>query len=179
MIRADYQKLTKTLLNDKRVQRLKAAFDELPEYNLPLKALRDEAEMIHKIRKTRFLNASDPNFSTHVVEALLLDQQHRARLTEMLMSCISVTRNLGHAIDNLEGYLLMQYSSEISCIRTKQERVDFIKHVILKDCVRYIQKVSMLKEILDVVILDIDKAGFMYKNLISAVETATGRRSIL
>lgn len=175
----DLLRIKRRLQKDKRAQRLKDSFDRLSQYNLPLRELYDEVERIHMARKTRHLDKRSDTFVQDVTEALIGDQSDRGRLSEILMACVNVIRELEDALENLEGYMLIEYATEMSAIRTKSERSTFIRQHVLNTFHKYVQRVSRVKGAVEIVIVDIDKAGFMYKNLIEVVKLAAGRREVM
>lgn len=175
----DLLRIKRRIQKDKRVRRLETAFDRLPEYNIPIKDTYEEIERIHMTRKTRHLDKSSGTFVQDVTEGMLDDQSNRSRLTEILMSCVHALKNLSSSLDTLEGYLMVEYADELSAIRTKGERSDFIEHHVLSKYHKYVDRVSRIKEAAELVMIDIDKAGYMYKNLIESVKLAAGRREVM
>lgn len=175
----DLLRIKRKLREDKRVEKLDRAFRDLPEFNLPMRDIYEEIKTIHALRKTRTLNKGSSTFTQDIVEALLDDQAYRARLTEIMIMTVKAIRNLEDTLDSLEGYLMVQYGAELSTIRTKGEREKFIEHHVLTKFSRYMDNAQQLKESAELVIVDIDKAGFMFKALIEAVKLATGRKEIL
>lgn len=175
----DLLRIKRRLQKDKRVKRLEDAFERLAEYNIPVKTVYEEIERIHMTRKTRHLDKSSGTFVQDVIEGMLDDQANRSRLTEILMSCVHAQKNLTSSLDTLEGYLMVEYASELSVIRTKGERVSFMAHHVLSKYHKYIDRVSRVREAAEMVTVDIDKAGYMYKGLLEAVRLAAGRREVM
>lgn len=175
----DILRIKRTILKDKKVKRLSKAFDELSQYNMPTKKLIEEIESIHMTRKTRHLEKESSTFVQDITEGMLNDQASRSRLTEILMGCVHVIRNLENSLESLEGYLQVEYATQLSSIRTKGERTSFLQHHVLSKYHKYIDKVSRVKEAAELVMVDIDKAGYVYKNLIEAVKLAAGRREVM
>lgn len=177
--RQDMLRIKRLILKDKRVQRIERAFEELAEYNLPIKDMYEEIDRIHMTRKTRHLDKSSETFVQDIIDGMLNDQSSRSRLTEILMSCIHASRNLSSSLETLEGYLQIQYADQLGAIRTKAERTSFIEHHILSKYHKYIDRVTRIKEAAELVMVDIDKAGFVYRNVIEAVKLAAGRREVM
>lgn len=175
----DLLRIKRIIQKDKRVRRLESAFDELAEFNLPIKDMYDEIERIHMTRKTRHLDKDSGTFVQDVIDGMLNDQANRSRLTEILMSCLHAKRNLASSLENLEGYLMIEYATQLGAIRTKGERASFISHHVLNKYHKYIDRVSRIKEMAELVTVDIDKAGYNYKNIIEAVKMIAGRREVM
>lgn len=168
--------IRKLIRRDKRLSDLEDRFNNLPYYQINGKELHAEIKRIHMVRKTRQLNRKSKTFVGDITESLIDDQAHRSRLTEILMECVKIIRNLENTLESIEGHLLLEYSELLSEIRTKSERESFIHHNILKEYFKHIEKVERIKQVAEFVIVDIDKAGYMLKNLIEAVKLAAGRR---
>lgn len=175
----DMLRIKRIITKDARLKKLDVSFENLPQYNIPVKNIFEEIERIHMTRKTRHLNRKSASFVQDITEGLIDDQANRSRLTEILMSCIHTMRNLNSTLDSLEGYLLVEYAAQLSSIRTKAERVGFIQYHILVKYKRYIDRVQRVKEAAELVIVDIDKAAWMYRNLIESAKLASGRREEL
>jgi len=175
----DLLKIKRIIAKDKRVGKLDDAFQELSEFNLPIRDMYEEIERIHMTRKTRHLDKSSDTFVQDVIEGMLNDQANRSRLTEILMTCLHAKRNLSSSLESLQGYIMIEYSAQLSTIRTKGERVNFIEHHVFSKYHKYIDRVTRIKEAAELVTTDIDKAGYMYKGLIEAVKLAAGRREVM
>ena len=178
----DKQRLShirKRIRQDRRLEKLDHAFNSLPEYNLNRNELYEEIQRIHMVRKTRHLDKRAKTFVEDITEGLIDDQSHRARLSEILISCVRVIRNLESSLETMEGHLLIEHSELLSEIRTKGERQSFIHHHILSKYLKYVDRIDRVKAAAEIVIIDIDKAGYMYKNLIEAVKLSTGRKEIV
>jgi hypothetical protein len=169
------QLLKCTLIKDKRAKRIKQAFDTLPEFNLNCRELNEEITTIHAVRKTRGLDRRSDTFIQDLINGMIDDQAQRSRLVEILMVCVKTIRNLEDTLDSLSGYLQMEYSEQIASVaKTKAERSSFIENQVLRKFRKYVAKVDTIKETTALVITDIDKAGFVYKNLIEAVKLSSG-----
>lgn len=179
MDKQDMLRIKRMILKDKRVLKLDRAFSQLAEYNLPLRDMFEEIERLHMTRKTRHLDKQSETFVQDIVDGMINDQSSRSRLTEIMMSCVHSVKNLEQSLDMLEGYLLLEYSSTLSNIRTKAERQSFMRHHILTKYRRYVNRVNRVKDAAELVITDIDKAGYYYKNLIETVKLAAGRREVI
>jgi hypothetical protein len=172
------QYLRKTIRQDSRLVRLDTAFDELPEYSLNANELYEEIKRIHMVRKTRHLDRKSKTFVDDVTEGLLDDQAHRSRLSEILISCVQIIRNLENTLDSMEGHLLIEYNELLSEIRTKSERQTFVRTNVLNKYLRYVDKIDRVKQTAEIVITDIDKAGWMYARLMDALKLSSGRKEV-
>jgi hypothetical protein len=170
------QYLRKTIRKDPRLMRLDAAFDELPEFSLNANELYEEIKRIHMVRKTRHLDRRSKTFVDDVTEGLLDDQAHRSRLSEILISCVQIIRNLENTLESMEGHLLMEYDDLLREIRTKGERQTFVRTNVLNKYLRYVDRIDRVKQTAEIIITDIDKAAWMYRNIIEAVKLATGHK---
>lgn len=178
MVKKDIQPLLKEIRRDQKYKRLRLSFDEAPMYQLPLDKLIEEVETAHKLRSIRRLNSQDPGFVDAVVVANTLDQGTRSRLTEILMSCARAISTLDRAVEALKQYLLITYSNELKSFRTKEER-SMVINMALAPFIRYVERVETLKNIVDLVIVDIDKGGWSLRTSIEVLKIHTSKERTL
>lgn len=162
------------LRSDKRSQRLMGLFTELPVYQLPLDKFIVEIEQIHKTRSIRQLTQSSPRFIEALVDASILDQSNRSRLAEISMACYRAEHSLKEALEPLKAYLLMNYSVELSGIRTKDER-DKVLDMALAPFRKFINRTTEVREMCRIVIEDIDKGAWSLKLNVAAMQLKNGR----
>lgn len=169
--------LKNRLREDKRLIKIKKAFGTLPEYKLDSVELRQEIESMMLTRKVRSLSGSK-KMSTALIEAMLQDQSYRSRATEILMGCVRTDKNLSRVLDSLEDYMLVEYSDLLSSsFRTIKERKAFVEYVLRK-YYEFLDKVDEVRQVAELLIVDVDKAGYMYKNMIEALNLVSkGRES--
>lgn len=175
MDKVDIDHLVRRINKDERIKRLHKAFGELPQYNLPDKEMIEEIQDLHTLRKTRQLNRKSKSFVTDIIEAMLDDGSKRSRLVEITSVCFKTIHQLRNALDDLEGYILYTYGSQMNQLRTKNEREQFVYHHILKPFHKYVKKIERVYESAKLVIEDIDKAGYNYRNLVEAVKLLTSK----
>ncbi len=176
--REDIRHAKKTLNNDKRLRKVKLAFNTLPEYSLDFEDLNKELDTLMTMRSVRSLKDEKGTLSQAVMDAMLQDQSYRSRCTEILMSCVRVDRKLSRTIDKLEDYLMVEYASLISGLyRTVKERKAFVVYV-LRRYTDFLDQVEELRERCGLLTGDIDKAGFAMKNTIEALNLASMRREV-
>lgn len=173
-MKRDLRPLRAKLRADQRCARLMTLFQELPIYQIPTDDLTKEIEQIHKSRSIRFLTQSSPRFIESVVDASLLDQANRSRLTEISMSCFRAENTLNEALEPLRAYLLMTYSSDLTFVRTKEERNQVIS-MALAPFIKFCSKSSQVRELANLVIADIDKGAWSLRLLVSAFQLKAGR----
>lgn len=175
----DLERIKRKVNKDKKLTKLNERFDSHPSYNLPVRELYEEIENLHMTRKTRQLKRNSDSFTQDLMDGMLQDQSVRSRLTEIIMTCLSVTKSLRETLDNLSGYISVEYADELSILRTKAERTNFVDKHILATYYKYVRRVEKLRESAELVIVDIDKAGFNYKGLIEAAKMVSGGREVV
>ncbi len=156
---------------DARYKKFKEAFESSGYYALDVIELEKEILFLHEtrvIRKMRDFRGS-PNYVDNVIEAVMMDQSIRSRLTEILVACITVESRLKDGLKKLTDYISVEYSTELSKWRTKDERKTFVE-TILRNPYSYREKVEVLRMKIEIIVTDIDKAGFALKNTIQALE---------
>lgn len=163
----DIKPIRDKLRNDSRCARLLKLFQTLPLYQIPADNLMSEIESIHKTRSIRFLNSASPRFIEELVDASIRDQANRSRLTEISMQCYKAESTLKDALDPLKDYLLITYSSDLSFVRTKEERTKVV-NIALLPFIKFVDKVQRVHNLANMVITDIDKGAWSLKLLVSA-----------
>ncbi len=163
---------------DSRLLRLHNAFNDLPYYNLHVEELYDEIKRLHKLRLIRTMKPSDRDYVKKLVEASAQDQSTRSRLSEIRITTIKAVRSLESAVSSLKDYLIVEYSTDLSFVRTKGERENIID-TLLSKYKKYIDAVNSVSEQCLVVIEDIDKAAWSLKLQLDALQmTNRPERSI-
>jgi hypothetical protein len=173
-MKRDLKPVRDKLRADKRCQRLYTLFQELPIYQLPIDDLVKEIEQIHSTRSIRFLSQSSPRFIEAVVDASLLDQSNRSRLTEISMKCFKAENTLTEALEPLKSYLLMTYAQDLAFIRTKDERTQVL-NMALFPFVKFIGRVQQVRTLANLVVEDIDKGAWSLVRLIDSMKLKHGR----
>lgn len=164
---------TKTIVElirkNKRYKRLLETFDNAKIYNIPCERLIGELKDIHSLREVRRLSIRDPDYVDKLLNANAQDQAQRSRCTEILMQCLEVTEKLNRALAALKDYLLLEFSDHLRPLRTKEERL-LVLNVALRKFSRFLENVAVVKGIADLVIADIDKAGWSMRASIDALK---------
>lgn len=167
MGKVDIEHIRRMVKRDEKYKRFKRAVETNPNLKLPFDELHDELHRLQRTRPVRSLNRKDKHFTKAVIDAMLLDQAHRSRCTEILAATISISGTFQETLTNLRDYLLLEYAKQIG--GTKNERQQFMENV-LRPFFRYIHKVEQLKAHAHLVIDDIDKAGYTYRNLVESIK---------
>lgn len=155
---------------DPKYKRLKRALEELPVFRVPLEEITDELKFIQSSRKIRALRVSNPKFHTELIEAVLLDQSNRSRITEILIDCTAARSSIDRAITSFKDYALIEYCDLLKMFSTKAERLTFVEGV-LRTFITFIQRIEELERKCRYVIEDIDKAGYSTKHIVDVWKT--------
>lgn len=177
MDKVDIEHLVRKINKDKRIKALHNNFSELPVYQLNEAELTEEIQNLHTLRKTRILNRRSKSFINDIIDAMLDDGSKRARLVEITSVCYKTLHNLKNTLEDLEGYILYEYGSHMNGLRTKHEREQFVYHHVLRKFHKYLKKVERVYEAAKIVVEDIDKAGYNYRNLVEAVKLIKSKTS--
>ena len=168
-MKRDLKPIRERLKSDARCKRLLAIFQESSIYKIPFEKLTNEVMEIHKTRSVRFLSRHEGHFIEKIVDASLRDQANRSRLSEIAMTCYRAQASLEEALEPLQEYLIMTYGPEISFVRTKEERKQLVE-MALRPFYKFVSQCSTLRNLIEIVVVDIDKAAWSLKLLISAYE---------
>lgn len=159
--------LRTVLRKDKRYKRLKNSFDTSDLYQIPFDEYKQEIRNLHKMRLIHKLSISSPVFAKSLGEAAIKDTTLRHRYTEILSIASEAHHTLSNVLESFEAYFLIKYSHELVSLRTKEERKNFIK-AVMNTMNTYLEDTANLIKFTKIHIEDIDKAGYVIKNLVDA-----------
>lgn len=162
------------LRDDKKYKRLEETFNTVALFNLPREELMKELKSIHDLREIRRLSTRDPDFLDKLINANTHDQAARSRCTAIVMECTHVIARLTTAVEALRQHFLLEHAEHLRQFRTVAER-SMVMSVALKKYVKYIDDVSYLKEVAQLVISDIDKGAWSLRNSIEAMKIHSQR----
>ena len=161
------ERIERLLKKDERYLRIKQSFRKLPQYSLPVEDYISEMKLLHKQRTLHKLDVASPNFARNLSSAATTDHSFRSRITEILVTCSSVRTNLAKTLESFEKYVLNQYNADLKSLRTKEERKAFV-HTLMYKFHQYLIDVEALVEICKYYIDNIDKGGYMVRELVQA-----------
>lgn len=161
-----------------KYQRFKEAYNKNPNNVINFEALHEEMTRLHKTRAVRSLRRKAKGFVDEVVDALIQDQQTRSRCAEILGSCVTITGTMTDTLNNLRDYLLLEYSDLLKSIGTVKERQAVVESV-LRPFYKYLEQVEQVRVHAKIIIEDIDKAGYAFTNLVSAIQLLSRPERVL
>lgn len=164
------ERVERILKKDERYKRIRDSFRKLPQYSLPFEDYVAEMKLLHSERTLHKLDISSPNFAKQLGKAATTDHSFRSRITEILVTCSSVRTNLSKTLDSFEKYVMNQYNADLKPLRTKDERKAFV-HSLMYTFHQYLNDVESLVEICKYYIDNIDKGGYMVRELVQAYST--------
>lgn len=156
---------------DKKYRRFNDLFESNPNFAMPFEDLHEELTALHTTRKTRHLRRrkNSMSFGHDLVDGMLQDQAARSRATEILAQCVKVTDGMKEMLTNLRDYLSVEYSSMLKVIGTVAERKAFIENV-MRPFYQFLNQIETLQQHCNLLITDIDKANYTYKNLVEVLK---------
>ena len=161
--------LRRTVKRDAKYRRFRDTFEGNPNYSIDFQKLHDELERMHMTRSVRTLRRKKVGFVDDLLDAMLQDQAVRSRTTEILGICVNIDGAMRETLDNLNDYLMVQYSESLKISSTQTERKAFIG-TCLRQFYRYLDQIQQLREHCKLIVDDIDKAGYTYRNLVETVK---------
>lgn len=136
---------------------------------LDLDKLYEEIKTLHSGRTMRGLKSSvSPK---KIIGATLQDQSYRSRLVEINLLMTREYAALKAAYDATKDHLNSKFGKDIG-VRSIADRDAYWRSKLSKAVMR-IDKLANMIELAEMVIEDIDKAGYAAKNIIAAFEIAT------
>jgi hypothetical protein len=173
-MKTNTKQVVKMLRQDPKYKRLLEVFNTAPIYNLPREKLLEELQQIHQLREVRRISPAEPDFVDKVIKANTHDQAMRSRCSEIMMSCTLVISKLSNAVEALRHHFLLEHSDHLRSFRTKEER-SMVMNIALKKFIAYVDNISYLKAVAEIVVVDIDKAGWALSRSIEALKIHAAR----
>lgn len=172
----EIKRLRKLLRKDPQFKKIIKFFERVSTEISPV-GFYDEIKRLHKMRSSRSLERGSKAFLDKVVEANLQDQSYRSRLAEIQMECAKLLSKYEPVVDDLVLYMHAQHLEAIKgFFSSKVDRVEFLQG-LCKDHHTFLREVRSVEEAAKLIITDIDKAGYMFKNLIEAMKIVHERKA--
>jgi len=177
--REQQKAIRSTIKKNKRFQQFLENFRGNPAYNIDFESYHSELQRLHTTRITRELKRKRSRaFPEKVCEALLQDQATRSRCAEILGECTKISHAMERTLSKLRDYLCAEYASYLKSVGAQGERKAFVES-IMRPFYDYFDEVKGLEKAAQIVIEDIDKAGFMFKNLVEVIKVLSRPEQVL
>jgi hypothetical protein len=163
---------------NKKYKALIESFNTNKLYAINLDEYKAEILALHQARSVRtlikFCEDRESKLVDEVIRANIIDQGQRSRLTEILIHCTRASVALNEALKVFKEYALVRYDPYLNKIRTKGERSSFLD-TCLADMFTYISDADLVITLANLVIKDIDAAGFALKRIIDALSLSQSK----
>ena len=114
-----------------------------------------------------------------ILEENLKAQAYRSRLSEICIQCTRITAKIKIASEKLKDYIQVTYSESIKeSGRTKEER-SIVVNSLLHEANAYINRISSVVEMAEILIADIDKQHYSLKLTLDALSLHVNKEHIL
>ena len=134
-----------------------------------------EMQKLHKTRTVRQLATAMPT-GKRIGEAAMVDQSVRSRCTEICMDIMASSSYLSMSIDNMRRYILANYDEilvDAGATRITEKRT--IVDGLFNTANSRLQQLYDILDVADLVIKDIDQAGWALARTTTALEIAVKR----
>lgn len=173
MTKEELAAIKRIIRKDKKFQRMKELYETNPAYSIDFEGFHKEISTIHLTRNTRSLRRKKSNqFVENVIDAMLQDAAGRSRIVEILGQCVKIGTSMEKTVSNVRDYLLSEYTVVLRKLGTQTERKYFVESV-MRAFYEYLSQIETLEKHARLVVDDIDKAGYVYKNLIESIKILT------
>lgn len=167
-----------TLRNDDRTKTFAAQFLKTWAPILDVSALNKEIESLHLSRKTKDLRLGAEKVIKSLIETNIQDMGNRSRLCHIKLQINDVSAPLTQHRDALIDYLSTTYQEDLNAegFRGKASKVEAIMSLKLMVQVQVLlTDLQTLWDNCDIVVNDIDQAGFALKRIQEALSLQAQR----
>lgn len=176
---SDIGALRRVIKRDSRFKQFLKNFQGNPAYNLDFAELHSELQRLHATRITRELRRKrSRSFPEKLAEAMLQDQAVRSRCAEILGECAKINDAMTRTLSNVRDYLLSEYAGNLKVIATATERKAFVESS-MKQFYEFQSDVAVLEKSAKIIIEDIDKANYMFRNMVELVKVLSRPEQVL
>jgi len=164
------KKRARSIDEDKRVKRLLSDVCS-GNMSIDVNASLDEMETIHRSRMVRSLKTKSlfgVGGAQKIAEVIQQNQANRSRVVEIKLGALRRRMLLEERLELTATYLRVKYSNNLSEYRTVGERSSVIDS-LLEPVNKLVSELSRVEEYADIVLEDMDKAGWSLKNLEDAM----------
>lgn len=169
MTKEEIKALRRIIKKDKKFIRFREAYEGNPAFNIDFEDFHEELKRLHETRSTRHLKRKSKGFTEDVIDGMLQDQATRSRVAEILGQCVKISSSVEKTLNNLRDYLLSEFSTQLKRLGAQTERKMFIESV-MSSFYEYVSDVQTLEKSCRLIVDDIDKAGYTYRNLVEAIK---------
>jgi hypothetical protein len=172
------EQLLKKIDNDAKILRFDESFCKFSHFNLPIKALQNETETLHRMRLMRTLKTQGSDFVARIVDASMADQAARSRLTEITLQAFKAEKVLITTLESLKDHLLVTYNDDLRIFKTKEERLRIVD-IALSRYQKYLNDVTRIQNMVAIVVKDIDQGAWTIKSILEALKLMSQREMVV
>lgn len=108
-------------------------------------------------------------------DALLRDLSFRSRLVEIRVKVSVELSNLIEATKSIRRYLMTEFAEDLREFSTADQRKSFVDRII-KPGLDYEAEAQSIVDLVDLIIRDIDQAGFSFRNIVETLKLMDGSK---
>lgn len=162
------QSLVKEIKADANYEKFKRIVERIRK-RVNIEAATTEALALHAGRTSRSIAGENRYNPMFIIDANLKDLSSRARLVEIRVRNDLQMSNLREAIDAVRRHISTEYADDLRDFSTADQRKSFVDRVI-KNAKEFLAEGEALVDMIDVLIKDIDQAGYSIKNSIECLK---------
>lgn len=177
--REELKAIRRILKKNPRYTQFLENFRGNPAYNINFEEYHEELQRLHTTRLTRELKRKKTrSFPEKVLDAMLQDQSTRSRCAEILGQCTKISNAMERTLSKLRDYLCSEYGETLKRVGAQAERKAFVE-AIMRDFYDFYDEVKTLEKSASIVIEDIDKANYMFKNLVEIIKVLSRPEQVM
>ena len=126
--------------------------------------------MIHTLSKKDLLGSQKA-----ILDCIVENQMNRARLVTIKMECVRKMNTLQEKLEILSSYLKEKFAAQLRLeYSSNTAKNDAIKE-LFSDAYSMMLQIQGLDKLIDIVILDIDNAGWAMKNIVEVLKITAAK----
>lgn len=162
----------------KKDERVKLFFHKFEKgnYSMNVADRIKEVTSIHANRMIHVLSKKDLLGSQKtILDCIVENQMNRARLVSIKMECVRKLNTLQEKIEILSSYLKEKFAAQLRLeYSSNTSKNDAIKQ-LFSDAYSMIMQIEGLEKLIDIVIIDIDNAGWAMKNIVEVLKISANK----
>lgn len=145
-------------------------------YSINYQKYIEEVKSIHASRMIHILSTKDLLGSQKaILDCIVENQQKRSRLVTIKTECVRKESILTEKIETLSKYIKSVFNRQLTLEYSTQQARNVAVESLFSDAEEQIQKMQSLTKIIDIILIDIDQAGWATRNIVEVLKISSNK----